>query len=121
MGFTSKAKKEQIEYVAGVGGWMNIFEADDRFNNYSRKTILEYKKEFDTAVIGNINGNAEEVEFRKIVEDQLYNFCCDFVLPKPDDTLARLLNEWRDTGEYKTLTELTNRITELGGELILWT
>lgn len=119
--FKAKAMKKQDEYVAALGGHWNLNEADNKFNSLSRKTILEYKKQFPDAVIGRINGRANDENFFKIDPDCLYNFCCDFVLPKPDETLAKLLNEWRDTGEYKTLTELTNRITELGGELILWT
>lgn len=116
---SKKVLKEQNRYAAMMGGFLGIRETDDRYNGLNRKFIEAFKAENPEAVIGKINGDGNDGVFRDIGEGRLFNFCCDFIIPAPDTKLEKLIMAYRN-GSSRILDKIQDRISEAGGQPVLW-
>ena len=111
--------KEQNHYVCLAGGILEIKEADETYNDFNREIIRAYKKKYPDAVIGNINCGLDGADiFKEIPDGKLYNFCCDFVIPKEDEKLEEMIFNFRVVGRQIDMVD--DRIKEIGGQRLLW-
>ena len=114
--------REQDDYVMAKGGFAGLFEADETYNNFNREIIRAYGKKYPGAVMGFYNGQAgQDVCFAEIPETdaQLYNFCCDFVIPYADNVLHDEIKRWRE-GDLSALRRIFDRVTAIKGSYFLW-
>lgn len=110
---------EQERYALMNGGYDSIHEADDTYNDMNRKIIREFVKENPKAVMGKYSGFPNGCFFKEIDTDELRNFCCDFVLPEPNDGIKNAIDKMGGNGfpNYALIYEL---ITALGGVCFIW-
>lgn len=104
-------------------------EADSELNDASRRVVQEVHDTYGEAWLGNINLYIEtrgKPVIWKWDGSTVCNFSCAFVLRAYDAELERLILE-RDyapyTGgreDYKRIEQITSRIAEIGGELLVW-
>ena len=72
-----EAKEKEAQYIKLIGGYRNLKEADDNYNDISRKIIKAYKKTFGTCYLVKIN-NSSNI-FTEYTEQKIYNFVCNFI------------------------------------------
>jgi hypothetical protein len=119
----------QRGYIEGDGC---LPEADTDINNASRRVIEAMAEENGEAWLGKFNLHGDERHgavpvIWKWDGGLVYNFGCDFVAPKFDEALEKLLRE-RDDAEYTTtaadvvrLRAIFERIAAIGGISLIWT
>lgn len=107
---------------------LDEYEAEmNAHNDRQRTRLAAYRAEHGRAWIGRVNiyppARAELVE---ITGQMVHNFAADFMVPKPDPALLRLIIE-RDEAPYtgtaedgQRLDAIFARIEELGGRLLTW-
>lgn len=127
------AVKLMNEYVIAAGGYENICEADDTYNDLNRELIRGLCMTHEKVFLGNINfhGDArrEVLAGRKSVfeectaADKVYNFSCSFVIPTPDPILASLIIAWNQDGwpkETSTIDRIMTRVVQDNGHHLVW-
>jgi|SRR5579885_1381132 len=110
----------------------HIGEADDAVNDASRAVIAAVAAQHGEAWLGQFNlygsdrGRRERALWRWDGENPVVNFGADFVLPKQDEEVMRLILE-RDSAPYtgvaadrKWLDAIIARVEGLGGILLTW-
>ena len=124
----------QRAYVMACGGYGNIREADEDYNDMNRELIAAFRQKHGNAYIGKVNiWGKEELEdtiagrrsvFTEYVGEPLRNFACDFVVPVEDRLLSELIRSWNVD---KTLpkkgadaAKITARVEEIGGMNFVW-
>ena len=128
-----KIKKKQNAYVANSGGILAIRESDDVYNDFNREMLVTFKEESGSVFVGKINFYGKQRErvaagvesvYTEYIGQPIYNFACDFAVPKRDETLERLIREWNNAGGYMKGTHLVDaihsRVEELGGLIFVW-
>ena len=113
--------KEQARYVASMGGWGAIREADEIYNGLNLDILRAYRDEYPGAVMGDFNYEGKPDVFQSIPEkdEDIRNFCCDFVLPEKNKELENLIVGFR-TGKGECEKTLLASVEELGGEYFIW-
>lgn len=116
-----------------IGCVMDIFElpeADTEWNDEQRKIICEMQDKHGEAWLGDINRAKEERAESALWKwdgGLVYNFGADFVLPKYDEELDRLIRERESAGYTDAKSDMTrietiiDRIKVLGGRHLIWT
>jgi hypothetical protein len=105
-------------------------EADDQLNNASRRLVAAMHATTGQAWLGKMNRSreeraCEESPLTKWDEGPIYNFAADFVLPRYDAEVERLMLV-RETGEYSAqrdaarIKQVFERVALLGGETLIW-
>ena len=116
-------RKKQYQYVAAMGGYSGIREADDTYNDMNVRIIESFRKAYGKALLGNPNPFKEG--------DPIFweyngknTFWSSFVVNREDEKLRDMIRAWRgDTTLPKAwadIDRITKRVTEIGGELLVW-
>lgn len=122
-------KAVQNRYIASVGGVLCLDEADEEYNNLNRKIISAFKKWHQRACKGTVNfydenrQNLIEGKILAVTEydgGMVFNFGCDFIVPKFDEKLNELIREWNTPGSTVKVDDIYDRVNRLGGIYFLW-
>lgn len=127
----TEIQRKRYQYLASIGGYGNLREADDVYNDISREQIMAFKETFGSAFLGRINFHGEQHKdvvsgkrsvFEEYVGQTVYNFGCDFVVPAKDDVLEKSIRDW-NAGIYTkgAVDRIFERVEELGGCTFIWT
>lgn len=127
------AKKKQYDYAKTHGGFGNLREADQVYNDLNREVIQAFYQKHGKAFLGAINFHGDE---RKRVQtgkksvytpytgQTVYNFGCSFVVPEMDSKLEDMIREWNRNDKLPANTDLveciTQRVEKIGGISFLW-
>ena len=127
------ARKLQLEYVRGSGGFLALREADGVYNDFNRERLLALKMMHGRMWLGSINfyddkrkkiTAGEESVYEELTDQMVYNFGCDFAVPVPDKELEELIRAWNgDERLPKRLVDveaMTGRVERLGGINLIW-
>ena len=104
-----------------------IPEATDDFNDNSRLLIQTMYAEHGQCWLGQINLDGEKPILRRYRPGEpLYNFCCEFILPRYDTGLINIIT-WRSKQPYRgaradmaVITTIMERINLLNGINLMW-
>ena len=122
-------KQDECAYIAAIGGYLGLQEADDTHNDMNRNIIAEYKKEHGQCFMGLINCKDSEKEsliqgtttcYTEYTGQKVYNFGCDFIVPCEDEGLNDLIVSWNLTKNSSLLPLIHKRIEQLDGVLLIW-
>ena len=83
--------KAEMEHIRSVGGILNLPEADSVLNDLNREKLKALKELHGHLYLGRINihdtaqrlrvvEGTEDV-YEEMLDQPLYNFCCDFAVP----------------------------------------
>ena len=131
-GFETAVRRRNL-YVRKCGGYGNIREADQEYNDLNRDIIHAMATSNGTCFLGsiqhygtkrsNIASGADPV-FTEYNGQTVENFGCDYIVPKQDPELEKMIREFNQPG-YPTnvalLDKIMARLDTIGGELLLWT
>ncbi|MEG1012303.1 MAG: hypothetical protein RSD27_11020 [Ruthenibacterium sp.] len=131
----TQLEKNQNDYIANMGGPLEMRESDDIINDGNREIIAAYKARYDSAFLGRINFDGkdrlsitrgEKSIYTPYAGQTVYNFSCDFCVPAPDAELARMIQKWNlpHTGMDNLsagIASITDKIVSLGGIFLIWT
>ena len=123
--------RKQRRYVVSCGGYENIKEADDIYNDLNREIIKAYKVEHGNAVLGSYLYYGDEAErirdgkespYTEYKDQSIANFSCDFILPKEDPYVTEIIRLWNSARIYRGMlhSELVERVEAAGGMMIVW-
>lgn len=123
--------KKQRRYVVSCGGYENIREADNTYNDLNREIIKAYKVEHGSAVLGTYLYYGDEAErirdgrespYTEYKGGEVSNFSCDFILPKTDSQVTEIIRLWNSARIYRGIlhSELVKRVEAVGGMMIIW-
>ncbi len=114
----ASAMTDQIMYRLHC--FNDVKEADEQYNDMTRKIIDEYTREYPHAMLGKFNSMDDVVLFP--VPSRCLNFCADFIVSQDDKKLCKLVRQARsshwDQGDYGRVME---RIDDLVGISLDWT
>lgn len=126
-------RKRQHQYVRMTGGWWELREADETYNDFNRSIIAYMKKACGSLYLGNVNFNnddqrkricaGEESVYEEYTGQEIYNFHCTFAVPVNDEALEELIRGWNRGAEPHNsgvIDQIMARVDELGGEHFLW-
>lgn len=98
----------------------DVKEADEKYNDMTRKIISAYTEEYPHAMLGRFNSMSDVVLFP--VPSRCLNFCADFIVSQEDKTLCDLVRQAReshwDRDDYSRVME---RLDDLVGITLDWT
>lgn len=126
------AKKLQYKYIGESGGWLGVRESDDTNNDFNREVITAMKQIHGQLYLGSVNYYGKQREqicaetesvYEEYTGQQIFNFHCSFAVPVKDEFLEEMIREWnRGTGalQGKSVEQIMERISELGGEHFIW-
>ena len=124
--------KKQNQYVRSQGGYSNIREADQTYNDMNRELIQAMADEYHTAYLGRYQFFGREKLRIFNGTDDVYviytgqavdNFDTDFIVPTRDElleTMIRSFNAVGKTSNIKLIDRIVSRIYELDGHLTIW-
>ena len=127
-------RKQEMGHIRAVGGILNLPEADEILNDLNREKLKALKELHGHLYLGRINihdtakrirvvEGAEEV-YEELLDQPIYNFCCDFAVPVKDKTLSDLIRAWNagvTISGMKDAQKITERVEQLGGMNLMWT
>lgn len=127
------ARKTQLDYVRGTGGFLALREADDTYNNLNREQLRALKMMHGRLFLGSINFHGDQRKkvvagkegiYEELLDQMVYNFGCDFAVPAPDKELEKLIRAWNEDERLpKKLVDveaMTGRVEQLGGINLIW-
>lgn len=126
-------KKRQNQYAYLTGGWGEMREADEMYNDYNRSIIAYMKRAYGRLYLGNVNFfndnqrericSGEESVYEEYTGQDVYNFSCTFAVPVRDETLEEMIRGW-NKGTWpcrtETVDQITKKVDEIGGEHFIW-
>ena len=126
--------KAEMEHIRSVGGILNLPEADSVLNDLNREKLKALKELHGHLYLGRINihdtaqrlrvvEGTEDV-YEEMLDQPLYNFCCDFAVPVKDKILSDLIRAWNarfTIPGMKDAQKITERVEQLGGVNLIWT
>lgn len=125
-------RRLQARYIAGIGGYLEVQEADDTYNHLNREIIKAFKMAHGVGFLGSVNYYDEERKkivageksvYEEYTGQKVLNFQCSFIVPTQDETLERLIREWNAGRRCQTgpnVDEILSRVDEIGGIHIIW-
>ena len=131
MNTLEKINARENSFINRCGGVWNVTEGDWEQNKLSRAKIRAIKSENGQCFIGKINLYSEDrknVDTHPILAEykkgMVYNFGCDFVVPKYDQELIDLIrdyNKLKDGNKIKLkLNAIFDKIIKLKGFSLQW-
>ena len=116
-------KSQQNRYAIECGGFCGIHEADDTYNDLNIRVIESFRRAYGKAILGSINpfheGDPIFWEY-----DGKNTFFSQFVVAVEDQMLRDYIRAWRgdDTlpKSWANVDKITSRVTDIGGELLIW-
>lgn len=103
-------------FTAGSGNYRPI-EGTEELNDSNRQVILAMH-----AVYGGVYlGSFSDAEPLALYEGQeITNFSCDFCVPCYSGELERLIRDWRENGNSKSLDNAMKLVEQLQGKILCW-
>ncbi len=127
------ARKRQREYVMANGGYLELREADEYYNNLNREQLEAMRKIYGTVFLGSVNFYDEKRErvvagtesvYEAYTGQMVFDFGCSFCTPKADKELEELIRLWNGsdgfTKQYADVDKITSRVEALGGINFVW-
>ena len=117
--------KMQNDYTLCRGGILFIEEADDEYNDYNRRIIDCFYKKYGTALLGTVNFKDKGYgPFTQYNGEKVYNFGCDFIIPKHDEMLEKMILAWNgektDLEKEVTISNIYRRVENISGIVFKW-
>lgn len=126
--------KKRHEYIALCGGYGGIKEADSKYNDLNREEIEAFRQKYGRAFLGTINiwGEKERAAviagtrsvYTEYEGGPVKNFACTFVVPTPDEKLAKMIRAWNGDEslpkKWADADAITSYIEEIGGINMIW-
>lgn len=124
-------RARQNRYIAASGGVLALREADDTYNDLNRN-IIEAFRQFHggTAFIGSVNYYDEDRQklisgeldaIRPTAGELVYNFGCDFIIPKFDVALNEMVRDFnKGPATAQKATGIMKLVEKLGGLSFIW-
>lgn len=121
----------QNRHIAASGGVLALREADDTHNDLNRN-IIEAFRQFHggTAFIGSVNYYDEDRQkliagemgaIRPTAGELVYNFGCDFIIPKFDEGLNEMVRDFnKGPATAQKATDIMKLVEKLGGISFIW-
>lgn len=125
-------RKLQARYIAKIGGYLGVQEADDTYNHLNQEIIKAFKMAYGVGFLGSVNYYDEERKkivageksvYEEYTGQKVFNFQCSFIVPTQDEELERLIREWNAGRRCQTgpnVDEILSRVDEIGGIHIIW-
>ena len=101
-------------------------EADEYLNDSARELIFACRLEWGRAYIGRINEDrhdkrtTEEIVWEVAQGVPVYNFGACFVVPHRDAELMEAIKAFRLSPSVPAIDRISARVSELGGESLIW-
>lgn len=92
------ARKMQFNYVRSTGGYLELREADNTYNDWNREQLRALKMMHGRLFLGSINFHGDQRKkvvagkegiYEELLDQMVYNFGCDFAVPVP-------IRSWRN-------------------------
>lgn len=128
-----KAVRKRNRYVMSCGGYQNIREADQTYNDLNRAVIAAMAEDNGTAFLGSIQyygasrrniASGTDPVFVQYVGQVVQNFDYDYVVSSKDPELENMVREFNQPGkpmDHELLDRIFNKLDTLKGCLLLWT
>ena len=130
----SRLRKKATEYVLTQGGYGNIREADETYNDINREQLAALVKLHGKIYLGkrNIWDRTERQEimngtrsvYTEYTGGLIRNFACDFAVPVKDELLEEMIREWNSDEtlpkKWSDASKATDRVEEIGGINFVW-
>ena len=125
-------RQMQWIYTAGCGGYLDISESDETYNNLNREVIAAYRVHYGAAYLGSVNYYGEQQQRIAAGTESIYevyngqplcNFCCSFCVPLPDPVLEKLIRRWNNAllpRDATLVKAIMKRISQLEGLNLVW-
>ena len=94
---------------------------DKKKMRFQIQKIKTYAKENKECYLGNINlySQRREKQFTKYEGQKIYDYQFEFIVPKKDNELKKLIEAWNKGWSVKTF-EIYDKIKELNGLYFIW-
>lgn len=115
-------KKELNCYIAQCGGILNIREADNIFNNFSRELIDAIKNRYGSAYLVNSVKAGSDPDYKCVeyIGQKIYNAEYDICVPKPNEHLLHLIYAWENGIDDIKIDQIHRHLDKIGGVTLLW-
>ncbi len=127
-------QRKQIDYVLSAGGYDNIREADNGYNDLNRELIATFAQRYGKAYLVRLNFygrqrsqliRGEVSAFQEYTGQFVGNFDYDFLLSSKNDTLQCMIRDWNKEKPHlaelpKSINKITALVEKLGGIPLLW-
>ena len=122
----------QTRYVQAHGGFAGIYEADDNYNDLNRRQIEAYLMYKGKAFMcdANYHGdkhkavcNGTESVYTEYNGQRIYNFACQYLVPRKDEELEEMIRDWNRGAKaitYVNADMILRRVKELDGIFFTW-
>ncbi len=122
-------------HIAATGGFWELREADEYYNDLNRERIKAFWMIHGVAFLGDINihdhekyervraGSDKDI-YTEYTGQLVYNFGCDFCVPAEDEELADLIRRWNRSEQLPKrmvdVESITGKIEAIGGIQFIW-
>lgn len=126
-------RKKQRDHIRFTGGYGELREADDTYNDLNRELIRGFLKRYGKAFMGDVNffdekrkqiARGEASVYEEYTGQMVYNFGCSFVVPTQDEELEKLIRAWNSDDRlpkrYADVEKITDRVDKIGGIHLTW-
>ena len=124
-------RARQNKHIAASGGVLALREADDIHNDLNRNIIEAFRRfHGGTAFIGSVNYYDEDRQkiiagemnaIRPTAGELVYNFGCDFIIPKFDAGLNEMVRDFnKGPATAQKATDIMKLVEKLGGLSFIW-
>ncbi len=126
-------RKKQRDYIQSTGGYGELREADEIYNDLNREIIRCFLMRYGKAFMGDVNFYDEKRDkitrgeasvYEKYTGQMVYNFGCSFVVPTQDEELEKMIRAWNSDDQLpknpEAVKKIMNRVDRLGGIHLIW-
>lgn len=127
------ARKRQHDHIRATGGYGELREADDTYNDLNRELIRAFKLRHGKAYMGDVNFYGDDRKlvvqgkksvYTEVQDQEIYNFGCSFVVPVADPELRWMIQVWNSDDRLPKkpydVKQITERVDKLGGIHLIW-
>lgn len=127
------ARKKQHDHIRSTGGYGELREADDTYNDLNRELIRAFKLRHGKAYMGDVNFYGDDRKlvvqgkksvYTEVMDQEIYNFGCSFVVPVDDRELNWMIQGWNSDDrlpkKVEDVQKITERVDKLGGIHLIW-
>lgn len=118
-------KKRDAIFLASLrdveNPYYGVFENQEELNDSNRQAICDMKKKYGKVFLGGLHpGDFGQPGLYEFQNERLYNFCCDFCIPKNDPEVRELICAVHDQKNFTAVDRLLERIRKLNGKIFIW-
>lgn len=127
------ASKRQREYIANTGGYLELREADEFYNDLNREKIAAMKMLHGRAFLMDVNYYdekrakivaGEESIYEEVLDQEIYNFSGSYCVPRQDTELEEMVRRWNSSDDlpkkWTDIEAITDRVEAIGGIILIW-